>query len=114
MTKDTRIDAYIEIKENGLLSKRRFEVYEIIAKYGPINCRQIINWASKGSVTNTGAFSGRLSELEKLGVIAEHHQGKCPITGHRTIFWVTTGKLPEKWEDPVKNKCPECKGKGYL
>lgn len=110
----TSLAAYNAIKENGLLSARRFQVYEIIFKNGPVNCRQIIEIASKGNVTNTGAFSGRLSELEKLGVIAEHHTGPCPITGHETVFWIATEKLPVKWEKPQRVKCCQCDGKGYI
>ena len=69
MVRETSIETYYEIKNNNLLSKKRMEVYDIIYNNGPVNCRQIINIASKGQVTNTGAISGRLSELEERGVI---------------------------------------------
>ena len=111
--RETSILAFQAIKDNGLLSERRFQVYQIIFEHGPVNCRQIIEIASRGNVTNTGAFSGRLSELERLGVIESHSVGPCPITGHETIFWVTTDQMPAKFEKEIKTKCPHCDGKGY-
>lgn len=96
MIRETSIETYYEIKNNNLLSKKRMEVYDIIYNNGPVNCRQIINIASKGQVTNTGAISGRLSELEERGVIYDKFEAPCPVTGNKTIFWDTTNKLPIK------------------
>lgn len=36
MTRQTSIDAYNKAKESGLISKRRWEVYECLFNYGPM------------------------------------------------------------------------------
>lgn len=112
--RQTSAQAYHQIKEEGLLSKRRLQVYSIIADHGPINCRGIINIAARGQVTNTGAISGRLSELEKMRVITEAFRDKCPITGHQTAMWMITNRLPVKIEKPDLQTCPTCDGHGKI
>lgn len=114
MIRQTSVSAFHTIKENGLLSRKRLEVYSIIAKHGPLNCRQIIEIAAKGTVTNTGAISGRLSELVNLDVIESAFERPCPTTGHVTIFWQITDRLPKKIKKPTQIKCTHCKGKGYF
>jgi predicted transcriptional regulator len=93
----TSIETYHAIKEEGLLSKLRFQVYDIIYKNQPITISEIIRRASR-EVTNTGSFTGRISELERMGVIESAYEGDCPITGRNVNFWVTTNELPKKLE----------------
>lgn len=97
--KPTSIETYHQIKDEGLLSKLRFYVYDIIYRNGPITISQMIRIASK-DVTNTGSFTGRISELERMGLIGQHHIGPCPVTGREVIFWVTTDCLPKTYEKP--------------
>jgi hypothetical protein len=104
MTRKTSIATFIKIKEEGLLSDLRFKVYEIIYKNQPITISQMIREASR-SVTNTGSFTGRISELKKMDMIYEHHEGPCPVTGRNVIFWATTDSLPKKLEkEPTRTE----------
>jgi len=90
------LDAYHQIKAEGLLSKRRLQVYEIIAKHGPINPNQIyqnyLHFLPQHSVTP------RLIELVRQGVIREEFSKPCPLTGHMSGFFVSTNNLPKKLE----------------
>jgi hypothetical protein len=95
--KFTSLDTYNKIKNDGLISKLRFYVYDIIYNNGPITISQMIRIAAK-DVTNTGSFTGRISELERMGLIYNHHVGACPVTGRDVIFWVTTNCLPRTYQ----------------
>jgi len=99
--RDTSIQAYHEIKESGLLSERRFQVYQILYKYGPITSGQLVEIAKKHKkLCHTSAFQGRLSELRDMGVVQEVKKDKCPITGRNVIFWDVNSKLPMKLQKP--------------
>lgn len=100
----TSINTYHRIVADGLLSKKRLQVYNIIYNKGPINCRGIIKVAANGCVTNTGAISGRLSELEERGVIYVAFEDICPDTGNNTMFYATTDNLPTDPPPRVTNK----------
>lgn len=111
MTRQTSIDAYNTIKENGMLAKRRWEVYSILFSHGPMTGNQIIQYV--GKIQNTGSIKTRLSELRDRGVVVELGTVKDPITGVTVILWDVTKNLPIKLDKPRRTKCPHCGGKGY-
>jgi hypothetical protein len=91
---ETSIAAYNKILENGLLSKKRLEVYREIFRYQPISINKLImNLAKEGQ--NTGCITGRISELQALGVIEPWGTEIAP-TGHEVMLWRTTDNLPGK------------------
>ena len=95
--KEESIQAYKTIMENGLLSERRFQFYEIIYRYGPLSITAALEIASKTIRSNNiGSQSGRFSELEALGVIETVGSQKCPKSGHEVNLWAVTGALPKK------------------
>ena len=81
--RQTSIDCYNEIKANGLLSKRRLEVYEAILKNAPCTSNEA---------------------LKDLGVIYEKSIRKCRVTGKNVIEWDLTDKLPIKIKSSNKTK----------
>jgi hypothetical protein len=94
MIRETSVEAYDEIKENGLLSERRFEVYDFIARNGPCSINKLLQdkaWIGR----NTGSLTGRISELERMGLIVPWGKETAP-TGHRVILWEITKNLPSK------------------
>ena len=97
--RNTSIEAYMKIKESGLLSKLRFQVYDIIYNNGSMTASEMIN--TLHNVSNSGAYATRLSELERLGVVAAIGKRKCKISGFMAIEWDVTGNLPIK---PPKRK----------
>ena len=86
------IDTYNKIKSNGLLSGRRFEVFECIQHWGPITASNVLD--RLGLKTNN---SGRFTELNEMGVIKPYGI-KQNAAGHPETLWVTTGQLPTKLE----------------
>lgn len=112
MTRKTSIEAYNKIKENGLLSKRRFQVYEYLYKNGPCIARQIHKDLAVFG-TNVSGYMGRLSELRDAGVVAEVGKVVDKETGHKVLLWDVTKNLPVKLEKPKRIKCKVCNGKGY-
>ena len=116
MIRETSIEAYKKIKESGLLSKRRWEVYDIVCRYGEVTGSQVVKHFLEeiGGNVHGGSINGRLSELRDRGVIRETKEAPCPITGHVVIFWESTGRLPVQMEKPKRHKCKFCKGSGYI
>ena len=88
-TRQTSIDCYNKIQAQGLLSKRRMEVYEAIYKNSPCSASEIFN--VRNLKTNQ---SGRFTELRDLGVIYEKGIKKCNVTGKNVIEWDLTDRLP--------------------
>ena len=110
--RETSIEAYHKIVNNGLLSKRRMEVYDFIFHNQPVSLNTIIAALSRPGF-NTGSYSGRISELERLGVIEPQGQIVAPQTKHIVLLWVTTDNLPgvlpkfESKADIIKRQAKE-------
>lgn len=93
MVRETSRVAYNEIKENGLLSERRFQVYDALTSAGPctgVELSKVMGYSD----TTQGNVRARLGELRDLGVATEDGTTFCTVTGRRAIKWVTTNSLP--------------------
>jgi hypothetical protein len=90
------ISAYNIIKQNGLLSKLRFRVYDIIYQFGPITIKDVHAKLKAGGPIEINSTSPRFIELVRLGVIEESGVTQCPITGHNVALYSVTGRLPIK------------------
>ena len=101
--RQTSIDCYNEIKQEGLLSTMRFKVYEAILKNSPCTSAEVLStMLSKNSaITSSRA---RFTELRELGVIYEVQNRKCNITGRTSIEWDLTDKLPINIKKSIKTK----------
>jgi hypothetical protein len=102
-TRQTSIDCYNEIKEEGLLSTMRFKVYEAILNNAPCTSAEVLStMLSKNSaITSSRA---RFTELRELGVIYEVQNRKCTITGRTSIEWDLTDRLPVNVKKTNKTK----------
>ena len=102
-TRQTSIDCYNQIKEEGLLSNMRFKVYESILINAPCTSAEVLStMLSKNSaITSSRA---RFTELRELGVIYEVQNRKCTITGRTSIEWDLTDRLPVNIKNPNKTK----------
>jgi hypothetical protein len=117
MTRQTSIEAYNKIKENGLLSRRRWEVYDILFRLGPLTANETFNILKQEKYLNLSFDSNtraRFTELRELGVIMETQTRPCSITGMNVIEWDVTKELPKKIVKPTEFKCPHCKGSGKI
>jgi len=105
--RQTSIDCYNQIKAEGLLSKRRLEVYEAILKSAPCSSGE----AFSKMLTSSNVISqsrARFTELRELGVIYEVGVKKCSITNRNVIEWDLTDNIPFELE---KNKTKSKKTK---
>ncbi len=118
MVRDTSLEAYNFIKENGLLSKMRWICYDLLFKYGPATANQLMDFAKKENPSwshqTIETVGRRLSELVKVGVVYEKDKIFCPISGHRCIEWEVTRNKPIDFEKPLKKKCKACNGTGFI
>ena len=103
MKRNTSIQAYQTIKENGLLSWRRMEVYECLYHHGPMTGKQL-TISLNTNQSNSGAYATRLSELRDRGVVQELGTTKCEYTGYEVILWDVTSNLPTDFKKPPSEK----------
>ena len=96
--RQTSIDAYNKIKNEGLLSELRFEVYSVIFKNGPITQGEAAKHFMHG---DRNVVSPRFAELNRRGVICCVGSRPCKVTGINCMIWDSTGKLPV---EPEKKK----------
>jgi hypothetical protein len=105
-TRKTSIDAYYKIKQEGLLSKRRMEVYEALYEFGPLTANELVRHMKRISPeSNQTGWNARFSELQRLGVIHEVGVRCDEISGNQCIVWDVTDQLPSgKIENQGKTK----------
>ena len=98
--RQTSIDCYNQIKQEGLLSKMRFKVYSALVAMGkPSTTREVYETMNVIKQEAT-----RFTELRKLGVIYEVQNRKCTITGRTSIEWWLTDRLPVNIKKSNKTK----------
>lgn len=110
MIRQTSIEVYKQIEAEGLLSKRRFEIYRCVFNNGPLTQME----AARFTGLLDHSVTPRFAELERQGVITTVGERKCSITGRRVLIWDVTDRLPSKFEKPKRTKCKHCDGKGYF
>lgn len=113
MARETSAEAYQLIKNNGLLSRRRFQVYDALYHYGPMTTGEIWRRLSP-SGAQLNSISPRTAELKDRGVIRTIGERKCSVTGMNVLLWDVTRCLPCDVVKPERQRCHTCNGKGYL
>jgi hypothetical protein len=100
--------AYYKIKDEGLLSKRRFAVYEAMCLYAPpesegITANELFRKMETDAFLLNSNVVTRLGELRDRGVVEEvcDEQGvsilrTCSVSGHNVLVWRTLDALPIK------------------
>jgi len=99
LTRRTSIDVYHQIEAEGLLSKRRWEVYKHLFRHGPLTQREVTDQISHKFAAER-SYTPRFAELEKMGVITSVGERACSITGRQVLIWDVTDCLPTKYEAP--------------
>ena len=93
----TSLETYRNIRENGLLSKRKWEVYDIVYKHGPITANEIVRMSKRKYPNgNASSFNARLSELKTMGVAVEVDKTTDKVSGNSCFLWQLTDSLPTK------------------
>lgn len=98
MARKTSIKVFQQIKDEGLLSKRRWQVYSILFESGPLTGAQVAETTKKvyGAWAHSETIRNRLTELRDCGCVAEVGEVDCPISGRRVIHWDVTSSLPRR------------------
>lgn len=103
--RETSIETYHAIKENGLLSRMRFVVYECIYNHQPLTQSEAWSFLKISHGIKSGQnITPRFAELKNHGVITESGVRPCKITGRNCIEWQTTNNLPIKFERKTKDQ----------
>ena len=82
--------AYHKIKDEGLLTERRFQVYESLYAHGPMTRNEVAR--KVGQLPS--AVSARLSELVDRQVVSKVDDVACPLSGHTVALYNITENLP--------------------
>jgi DNA-binding transcriptional regulator YhcF (GntR family) len=101
MTQRTSIETYYEIKNSGLLSEKRWKVYDIFYQMNrPLTGAEVsqIYKANYPSSQHSETIRNRITELKEMGLLAEFEMVDCTFTGRKVYTFVTTNNLPEKLE----------------
>lgn len=99
MPRQTSIEVYNTIKNNGLLSKLRFETYKLLYEYGPMSANELFHKAKEvyNNANLRDTYHQRLSELKEQNVCIEVDKRDCKITGREVLIWDVTNNLPTKF-----------------
>lgn len=92
MTRETSIEAYNHLKETGVLSKRRFQVYHEVFRNGPITAGEVFKYGDSHNVVK-GSVCARLTELREMGLVKEVGERICRLTGKTAILWDVTSRM---------------------
>jgi hypothetical protein len=101
MTRQTSVEAYQRIKDDGLLKGRHLELYEILFEQGPLTANQAFDVLAArrgGDFRYDSNTRARFTELRNMGVIDEVGTTKDPVTGFRVIQWDVTDRVPARGE----------------
>jgi hypothetical protein len=111
--KDSSIETYHQIREEGLLGKDQDKVYKYIRANPDSTDREIADHFQ--CIPNQ--IRPRRKELVNMNLVQMHAKRVCSITGRTAYSWRITLKpdlvMARKIKYATKIKCPHCEGKGY-
>lgn len=91
MIRETSINAFHMIRDNGILGMREFQVYEAICNNGSVTIKETCMILKPIPETS---ISPIFSRLERKGLIKIQETRKCKITGNNVYSWQSTNKMP--------------------
>lgn len=92
----TSLLAYQEIRDNGLLSQRRWETYDDLYHHGPSTSRDVEDRTGDRNAHR------RLLDLVEWGVAEKVGEVLCRKTGHQVTLWDVNSNLPRKPSTAVR------------
>jgi len=101
--RDTSIEAYNKIRQEGLLSKLRLLVYEALFNYGPMTQRETYeSLVRRGHDIREYSIRPRFVEMIDMEVIKETGTRLCKFSQTNSIEYDVTSNLPKKPEADTK------------
>lgn len=109
----TRDDVYQQIAKSGLLSKSKFETYDLVYKHGPLTSAELHQMATQNMVDAKvrSEYHPKINELRCQGVVAAIGKRKCNVTGKIATLWKITGRIPKKEERQLLSQILEIDNK---
>lgn len=105
MIRNTSMEAYRAVCEDGTLSRRRQETYISLFRHGPCTGSELLKKHQKSGLNTTHSnIRARLGELRDLGLAEEVGERPCGVTGKNVIVWDVTAKVPTKNSSLSKEK----------
>ncbi len=94
--RNTSLAVFEKIRDNGLLSKRRLEVYDVVFNNGPLTSAEAVQimFRKKTTPDIIPQSRARFTELRDMGCLSELGTKKCTVTGNESILWDVTCDLP--------------------
>lgn len=90
--RETSIESFHRIKENGVLTKFELLVYAAIFDIGPATIKEVcVKLAPRPETSISPVFA----RLERKGAIKTIGKRKCKITGYTVLNWDHTGGIIE-------------------
>ncbi len=101
-SRKTSIETYNVIKNNGHLSAKRFQVYDLFYEFGNMTGGAMSElYKSKFPSSKTSeTIRNRITELVKMKVVEELGTTKCPTSGRSVMLFGITDNMPVKLELP--------------
>jgi hypothetical protein len=111
--KDSSIETYHQIRDEGLLGTDQDKVYKYILANPDSTDREIAD--GFGCIPNR--VRPRRKELVNMNLVQMHAKRVCEITGRKAYSWRITLKpdleMARRVKCAIKVRCPHCEGKGY-
>jgi hypothetical protein len=110
MIRQTSIDAYTNLVDNGKLSMKRRAVYKVLYNHGPMTQKKMRKDYFNGDLENS--VGPRFKELEDRGLIRDVGTRECERTGITNMLWDVTDLVEPK--DLPKKESRETKKENVL
>ena len=97
MVKTTSIETYHSIKDSGVLSEKRMNVFDIFYENPNGLTGSEVSEIYKGkfpSSKHSETIRNRITELCQMGVIVEMGVSECPYTKRKVMKWCCIDRLP--------------------
>jgi len=107
MIQRTSIDTYHAIRDSGVLSEKRMNVFDIFYENpnGLTGSEVSELYKSKFPTSkHSETIRNRITELCQMGVIAEMGVSECPYTKRKVMKWCCVDKLPIPLEKKATRK----------
>lgn len=92
--RQTSIETYRRIRDQGLLTVMRFQWYSALFNHGPLTRAEVVKHLEFPGQERQPDGYNRLSELRKQGVARVVGSRECSVTGNRCQIWDVTDQLP--------------------
>lgn len=94
----TSLLAYETIREQGLLSRQRWLIYDVLYRHGPVTINECFKILEKERGSWNWNTRTRFGELVEMGVAEEVGERECRHSGMLCIVYDVTSSLPRKLE----------------